>query len=480
MSSSSEPMKQNTRFASVMSGDRGSSNSTSGGRMSGMDDSNNDNNGGLTNNNGPPPVRNSRLGMMSDNNNNNNDGPSDFGRDRGDRGGERGAPLPPLTQNSRFANVERSMDGGDRDRDRGSNNGFSSSRDNYSNNNSAPPPPLKTNKRFAAAYEENQREREAENREREDKRIARGDFSGGGQGQDDDRGGRYGGGSGFGDRGGGGRDGGGGRFGRMNNNPDQSPPENDRTTFILPELPKHLQPKKKVEPVLPPVHAPLTLPGEDEDAARARVERRKIQEEEKAKASEKAAEEAKVLKAAEQAAVAEKANQAIMQESNLIAEFTSGTKLGSELAKWCTEHKEILPSVEKLVFSLLDVREKKNPDMECAWAQADQFGAALIYLTEDNLMAQMQVLWGIQLYCDSQGFPKLNDEYLVQSMFRAMYKYDLADSEAFDEWKEDESEDHPGKMQAIIQTTDWFNWLQDDDDDDDDDDEGEDYDEEEE
>ena len=83
-------------------------------------------------------------------------------------------------------------------------------------------------------------------------------------------------------------------------------------------------------------------------------------------------------------------------------------------------------------------------------------------------------------YCDSQGFPKLNDEYLVQSMFRAMYKYDLADSEAFDEWKEDESEDHPGKMQAIIQTTDWFNWLQDDDDDDDDDDEGEDYDEEEE
>merc|ERR1712238_455199 len=95
MSSSSEPMKQNTRFASVMSGDRGSSNSTSGGRMSGMDDSNNDNNGGLTNNNGPPPVRNSRLGMMSDNNNNNNDGPSDFGRDRGDRGGERGAPLPP-------------------------------------------------------------------------------------------------------------------------------------------------------------------------------------------------------------------------------------------------------------------------------------------------------------------------------------------------------------------------------------------------
>lgn len=53
-------------------------------------------------------------------------------------------------------------------------------------------------------------------------------------------------------------------------------------------------------------------------------------------------------------------------------------------------------------------------------------------------------------------------------MFRAMYKYDLAESDAFAEWKEDESDEHEqGKMKAVIQTVDWFLWLEEDDDDED-------------
>jgi hypothetical protein len=48
-------------------------------------------------------------------------------------------------------------------------------------------------------------------------------------------------------------------------------------------------------------------------------------------------------------------------------------------------------------------------------------------------------------------------------MFRAMYKCDLAESDAFAEWKEDESDEHePGKMKAVIQTVDWFLWLEED------------------
>jgi len=48
-----------------------------------------------------------------------------------------------------------------------------------------------------------------------------------------------------------------------------------------------------------------------------------------------------------------------------------------------------------------------------------------------------------------------------------MYKHDLALDEAFEVWKEDESPQHEeGKGKAIIQTIDWFNWLEEDDDDD--------------
>ena len=53
-------------------------------------------------------------------------------------------------------------------------------------------------------------------------------------------------------------------------------------------------------------------------------------------------------------------------------------------------------------------------------------------------------------------------------MFRAMYKYDLADDETFALWKEDESPEHEkGKMKTIIRGVDWFNWLEEEDEEDD-------------
>jgi eIF4-gamma/eIF5/eIF2-epsilon len=158
----------------------------------------------------------------------------------------------------------------------------------------------------------------------------------------------------------------------------------------------------------------------------------------------------------------------------LLSEFSSGGKLGDELKAWCEENKPTLPSVEKLVFRLLKDNEKLNPDPDCAWADPSKYGSALLSLVEDDLFNQMQILWAIQLYCDTLGFPKLDGESVVQSMFRAMYKFDLADGEAFTEWKEDESDVHEkGKMTAIVQTMDWFNWLEADDDEEGEDDEEE-------
>merc|ERR1712216_276059 len=80
-------------------------------------------------------------------------------------------------------------------------------------------------------------------------------------------------------------------FGRethnRSNNPSRSSvfsAEDNKTLLIAPKLPDHLQPKKKTPPKLPPVEAPLALPGEDEGTARARIERRKKEEAEKLKA----------------------------------------------------------------------------------------------------------------------------------------------------------------------------------------------------
>jgi hypothetical protein len=151
-------------------------------------------------------------------------------------------------------------------------------------------------------------------------------------------------------------------------------------------------------------------------------------------------------------------------EAKLLKEFASGNKMGDDLKEWCATQGAQLPSVKMLVFHLLTEREKLNPDPNCAWADPSKFGAALSSLVQEDIGNQMQVLWGIQMYCDKLGFPKLDDEYVAQSMFRSMYKFDLAEADAFMEWKEDEADEHEqGKMKAVIQTVDWFNWLEEDD-----------------
>jgi hypothetical protein len=214
------------------------------------------------------------------------------------------------------------------------------------------------------------------------------------------------------------------------------------------------------------MEAPMMLPGETEEDAKARMEKKRKETEAKKEAERKAAEEAAAKKAAEEKEAADRAAKAAELESKLLDEFVSGSKQGEDLQQWCTEQ-ELLPSVEKLLMALLTQKYTDKPDTECSWAEPENYGTALVALCEDNADAQMQVLWAIQKYCDTLKFPKVDDEYLVQAMFRAMYKYDLAEPDAFDLWKEDESEENSqGKMKAVIQTMDWFNWLEEDDDDD--------------
>lgn len=312
-----------------------------------------------------------------------------------------------------------------------------------------------------------------------------------GSGQEDsgDGRGRFGGG----ERGGGGgggrygdKDRGQGRYGRggdgeiidLPTGPRWKQDENEDSRSLFPTVEKSsrvadiLAPKKpREEVVLPPVEAPLTLPGEDEAAAKARIERRKREAEEKAAAERRAAEEEAAKRAAAEEEAAEKAAKAAALESRLLNEFASGNKLGGELQQWCADQGDLLPTVEKLILHLLS-ENKNSPDPECSWASPEKFGTALVSLVVDKASEQMQVLWAIQKYCDSLSFPKINDEYLIQAMFRAMYKYDLTEPGAFDLWKEDESEENSqGKTKAVIQTMDWFAWLEEDDDDEGDDDE---------
>lgn len=358
------------------------------------------------------------------------------------------------------------------------------------------PPPAPRNSRFAAAVaadedyvpaERRNNDRDREDRDGGDRFGDRGDDRGFG---DDRRGGGFGG-RGDDRRGGGGFGGDNRRGGYDDRRGGFSGGRGGGTSLhSLPKGPAgfghsergaedHFQvpalKKKEPEPELPKVAVPMALPGESEEEAKARIEKKRREAEEQAAAEKKAAEEAAAAKAAAEKEAADAAAKAAEKETDLISDFTSEKNQGEALSAWFAEQGALLPSVEKLVYHLLVETQGKNPNPDCPWAESDNYGAGLLSLVSDNVHGMMEVLWGIQKFCDNEGFPKVGDEYLVQAMFRSMYKHDLVDDEAFAEWKEDESDEHSeGKMKAIIQTMDWFAWLEEDDesDDDDDDEEG--------
>jgi hypothetical protein len=413
---------------------------------------------------GPPPVANSRFAAAAEADR------SDFRRT--DRDDEPRGP-PPVT-NSRFAAAaamaeednrmrEDRRDFRDRDDnrggfggrgdDRGGFGGRGDDRGGFGRNDRGPPPVA--NSRFAAAVAADEDyldrgERDRRDRERNEER----EFG--------DRGGPAGG--RFGGRG----DGGYGRRGgrdQFNRDADLQLPTGPRgSQEDAYERPQIAAPKKNsavadlLKPKAPPVmDNVLKVPTKEQSENMLKMP---------TKAEKK--EEPEVEKKAEPAPVPAPAP-AVVDDSTVIAEFVSGKKQGEELKTWIEQ--QVVVKVEKLVFQLLEEKEKMNPDPECSWAEPTKYGAALGALVEDDVLKQVEVLFAIQKYCDKLGFPKLNEEYIVQSMFRAMYKYDLAADDAFDMWKEDESPEHEkGKMNAVIQTVDWFNWLEADDEEDDEED----------
>ena len=401
------PPVANSRFAAAADADRSSMNQTRDNYV------------------GPPPVANSRFAAAAE-----ADGRSAYNKD--DRG-------PPPVANSRFANAaafaqEEKMKSEDQRRERES----FYNRDDQKQSRGA----VLQNSRFAAAAAADSDYADRETREQSGSRF--GDHS-------DDSYRR----NGPNDRNQGGRlPGAGNRHNPAYDEPPL-PPQMTRVDELL-------KPKKQHD-VLPPT--------KEHEANILKIPEKAFKREDETFLSPPS-------KKMEKSAVSMEGNSSDVQVisaeliGSFLSEFSSGEKLGEELKEWCVEKKPSQLSIEKLLFHMLKSQEKLNPDPHCGWAEQSKYGAALLYLIAEDINNQMQVLWAIQLYCDTLGFPKLDGESVVQSMFRAMYKYDLADATSFIEWKDDESDDHEkGKMTAIIQTMDWFNWL---DEDDDDNDEGDD------
>ena len=204
-----------------------------------------------------------------------------------------------------------------------------------------------------------------------------------------------------------------------------------------------------------------------EEAAEREAQAAKEEAEAQAAAA-KAKEEAEKAAAAKEAEEKAAAELKMKQEKERLEREEQGKVVADEIVKSEKRGKELTkfaatlyaakckPTGPIMLSAILYATEsaKKTAD----WTSAEQYGdllSNLIYPT-DPKTHQLQTLYALQRFFHSISFPK----GLLEKVFMALYQNDILDEDAFIAYKYDVDDETPGKMKAIIETTQWLTWLE--------------------
>ncbi|ETV88378.1 hypothetical protein H257_00015 [Aphanomyces astaci] len=199
------------------------------------------------------------------------------------------------------------------------------------------------------------------------------------------------------------------------------------------------------------------LKKEEEKAARDAEKKRKEAEKKEAK---RLAEEAAVVAAEEKkAALAAAADKAAKDRSVVQTVLATGKK-GKELAKAA---KTTLKGVTAAVV-LAEVVEhnKESAITSSKWLTPDEYGSLLeVTVGAAPAKEQLQALYALQLFMhEHRGREGNRTKGMMELAFKALYAFDIVSDEAFIEYKYDTEDSTAGKMQAIIETSEWLSWLE--------------------
>lgn len=187
----------------------------------------------------------------------------------------------------------------------------------------------------------------------------------------------------------------------------------------------------------------------------AEKEAKRFAEEEKVQA---AANAAAALQAKKDEAAKMEAER-VVKSQIVLAEIVPSTKRGPALTAFALglfDHHGVAPTGTELLTALLPKIEIAKT--KASWADPEEYGELLANLlyTADVKTSQLSALYAIQNFMHSIEFPK----GLIESVFMALYQNDILDEDAFIAYKYDLDDETPGKMKAIIQTTQWLTWLE--------------------
>lgn len=74
----------------------------------------------------------------------------------------------------------------------------------------------------------------------------------------------------------------------------------------------------------------------------------------------------------------------------------------------------------------------------------------------DHVDLQVSALYALQVHCYSKNFPK----GMLLRFFVHFYDMEILEEEAFLAWKEDITQEFPGKGKALFQVNQWLTWLE--------------------
>ncbi|XP_077453662.1 eukaryotic translation initiation factor 4 gamma 2b [Stigmatopora argus] len=102
----------------------------------------------------------------------------------------------------------------------------------------------------------------------------------------------------------------------------------------------------------------------------------------------------------------------------------------------------------------LSAPSKEQLDQEKALLLA--FKPVMQKFLHDHTQLQVSALYALQVHCNANGFPK----GMLLRYFVNYYDMEIIEEEAFLAWKEDITQQFPGKGKALFQVNQWLTWLE--------------------
>lgn len=103
-----------------------------------------------------------------------------------------------------------------------------------------------------------------------------------------------------------------------------------------------------------------------------------------------------------------------------------------------------------------------NDPLSLNWCLKSEYGTALHYLLSGKEKVQVRAIYALQEHCYVQKFPKLTvkeqTKYLFEVLMQLCYHYDILEHASFLAWADDDS-DEAGKESALIQSSNFLQFL---------------------